>query len=95
LSAPCASSKSVSYNCGELVEMSRKTLGKVAELCALSLTKAALIFNHSALQTFCPQLVRKNKLVILRNFYSMPHLNFFNLYSLSTGPINTTNLIKE
>jgi hypothetical protein len=81
--------------CAQVVGWCGDTLGKVRSLCAVSTAQVLCAlgvpgFEHS-LCSFCAHLCGSFPQKTLH--LSPPY--FLKLYPFSTGPINTTNLIKE
>jgi hypothetical protein len=82
-------------NCAQIVIMAGEMLGKLKMFCTQSPTslctaQTSLSFAHN-LRTVCTQAAQSYTHKF--NYLSPPYFSKF--YTLPTGPINTTNLIKE
>jgi|GEM_PF-3654913 len=81
--------------CVQTVVYVGEILGKSAYFCALSTHAKALNNVYINLCAYFAQVVCSFEQLLRIKSYTLSHLIFKRFYPLSTGPINTTNYIKE
>jgi hypothetical protein len=81
--------------CVQAVGLAGENNGKTLLLCALSTAQFLSTGSVKNLYAIYTQLVPRAKQIMHKIFYGIAHFSSRGFYTLTTGPINTTNLIKE